>query len=77
MYRPPVASDLEDQYARSLGIIGIILNHLRLGQAGDNFTGQYTVFGKFVIAMFGYAKFTAINKLLNLPKCRTHDCIIS
>jgi hypothetical protein len=77
MYRSLVATGLEDQHARSLGIVGIILNHLRLAQTSGDFTGQYTVFGKFVIAVFGYTIFTNTDKLLDLPKCRTHADIVS
>jgi hypothetical protein len=68
MYWAPIATGQEHQHARSLGIVGIILNHLRLAQGGDDFTDQYAVLGKFVITVVGYAKLTAIDKLTNLPK---------
>jgi len=77
MYRSSVVARQEHQHARSLWIAGIVFNHSRIGQCGDNFTDQYAVLGKFVVSVIGYAELTAGDKLPDSPKCRTDERIIS
>ncbi len=67
---------LQDQHTGAFDVIGIILQHNRLLNTGNNLTGQDSIRSQFVVAMIRNPDFALGKKLLNSAKSPAHLLIL-
>ncbi len=73
MKRPILVISLQDQDARPLGKVRIVLKNLTAGNPTDDLPGKDTVVCQFVIAMFRNPDLLATHKFKDSLESLTHE----
>jgi hypothetical protein len=66
---------LQGQHARTLGIIGVVLDHYGLTHAGEDITDQNAISRQLIVAMCRDPDLTPVNQVSDESKCSAHGRI--